>query len=85
MYDEDAKIGTCADCGHTGPVDEVKDLSRRLEPGDTVPIGQCSKCGALANPAEREADEPSPPRVRIYRDDYDRAADEWETNFWRQG
>ncbi len=46
--------GVCADCGihfcesALVPLGEIKDLGQRLEPGSTVPLGECPECGALA-------------------------------------
>lgn len=39
----------CANCNWTGDetaTDAVQDLAERIEPGGTVPAGQCPKCGA---------------------------------------
>jgi hypothetical protein len=49
----------CDDCDWTGPESEIKcpgdvpRLSERLDPGGTVPAGECPKCGALAYLEER--------------------------------
>lgn len=43
----------CDNCGHTCREDELEpivDLLMRIEPGGTVPSGQCPRCGALAYP-----------------------------------
>jgi hypothetical protein len=40
----------CPNCdwkGHEEELKEAKDLSRRMEPGDTMPDGECPRCGAL--------------------------------------
>lgn len=42
---------TCGNCDWSGPeaeLGEVQDLLQRIEPGDTVPDGECPCCGALA-------------------------------------
>lgn len=41
----------CANCDWHGPLDEcdgVDNIGARLDPGSTVPAGQCPECGALA-------------------------------------
>lgn len=41
----------CDNCGLTCQVSELEpitDLLERIEPGGTVPSGQCPECGALA-------------------------------------
>lgn len=48
---EPATLARCADCQRVTPLDElreVKNLAQRLEPGDTVPDGECPHCGAMA-------------------------------------
>lgn len=45
----------CDNCGTVTPVAELnesKRLTERLDPGGTVPAGECPKCGALAYPVE---------------------------------
>lgn len=40
----------CPSCnwkGRTDQLSEAQDLLERLDPGDTVPEGQCPECGAL--------------------------------------
>lgn len=46
----------CDNCGWTGPepgVDlcEVRDLGDRLDPGSTVPSGECPDCGCFCYPS----------------------------------
>lgn len=45
----------CGNCDWTGPeeklgceFDNIPDLWQRIEPGGTVPAGECPECGALA-------------------------------------
>lgn len=43
----------CDNCGHLCLEDELEpiaDLLQRIEPGGTVPSGECPQCGALAYP-----------------------------------
>ncbi|MBU8840241.1 MULTISPECIES: hypothetical protein [Mycobacteriaceae] len=43
----------CDNCGHTcdaAELDPIRDLFERIEPGGTVPSGECPQCGALAYP-----------------------------------
>lgn len=45
----------CDDCGRTHDVDDLaepKRLHERLDPGGTVPAGECPDCGALAYPLD---------------------------------
>lgn len=45
----------CADCGRQAPASELpdaKDLSLRMEPGDTYTDKECPDCGALCFPVE---------------------------------
>lgn len=40
----------CANCDWQGDVDQVKpiqDITQRIDPGGTVPAGECPECGAL--------------------------------------
>ena len=42
---------TCQYCGWNGPADQcgpLKNAWERLQPGDTVPAGECPKCNASA-------------------------------------
>jgi hypothetical protein len=42
---------TCDSCpwhGDESELDIIQDAEHRLEPGDTVPAGECPACGALA-------------------------------------
>ena len=44
----------CANCGGTwedGDLKAIKDYFERVEPGGTVPSGECPECGALCYPA----------------------------------
>ena len=41
----------CDNCDWDGiavQVDPITDVEQRLTPGETVPVGQCPECGALA-------------------------------------
>jgi predicted RNA-binding Zn-ribbon protein involved in translation (DUF1610 family) len=43
----------CDNCDWVGPesgLGDIEDLEQRIEPGGTVPSGECPKCGALAYP-----------------------------------
>lgn len=43
----------CDNCGHTcaaAELNPINDLLERIEPGGTVPSGECPQCGALAYP-----------------------------------
>lgn len=45
----------CDDCGRVTAVDDLnepKRLTERLDPGGTVPAGECPHCGALAYPVD---------------------------------
>lgn len=47
------KIYQCQNCGHVGLRDAMvpaKDVTQRIEPGDTYTDRECPKCGALALP-----------------------------------
>lgn len=51
----------CGNCGWTGSEEQlgcvladVPHLAERLDPGQTVPSGECPKCGALAYPVEHK-------------------------------
>lgn len=47
----DATACRCDNCDWTGPaseLDDIADVQERLDPGGTVPAGQCPACGALA-------------------------------------
>lgn len=57
---EPGEMARCDDCEHVHPVAELaepKRLSERLDPGGTVPAGECPDCGALAYPLEAGEDE----------------------------
>lgn len=41
------ECGNCGEQWRLNQLVEIKDLLRRLEPGDTVPHGQCPACEAL--------------------------------------
>jgi hypothetical protein len=47
-------LSTCGNCDWKGQPDieltEIPDLNQRLEPGSTVPSGECPKCAALCYP-----------------------------------
>ena len=54
--DEDDTMCECNNCGWEGPIAalhcrlrEIPDLFERIEPGETVPAGECPECGALAS------------------------------------
>jgi hypothetical protein len=58
--DDDARPVSCGNCAWTGTVDgcrEVRDLLTRVEPGETMPAGECPECGALAHLDDAEADD----------------------------
>lgn len=45
----------CQDCTRIWKLDQLKpvrDLDQRVGPGETVPTGECPKCGAVCHPAE---------------------------------
>ena len=45
----------CANCDWEGPANQIRpiqDLWERIEPGGTLPIGECPECHALAYLAE---------------------------------
>lgn len=49
----------CDNCGkktdkkNIVPLEEVPHLLERIEPGQTVPAGECKSCGALVYPLPR--------------------------------
>ncbi len=54
----------CGNCDWVGTVDQAepcRDFWSRVEPGDTVPAGDCPECGAFAFIGSPEA-----PPVRLY-------------------
>lgn len=45
----------CQNCTRIFKLDQlkpVKDLDQRVGPGETVPTGECPKCGAVCHPAD---------------------------------
>lgn len=57
--DDDAPCH-CGDCEWTGPGSDlqmVTDIQERIDPGSTVPAGECPDCGALAYTDASLADE----------------------------
>lgn len=57
----------CANCDWHGDVDqadETRDFWSRVEPGDTVPAGDCPECGAFVFPAQPEP-QPAPYAQRV--------------------
>ena len=49
---------TCQYCGWNGPADQcgpLKNAWERVEPGDTVPAGECPKCNASADARRDQA------------------------------
>lgn len=53
--------GNCGlyfDEGEIIPLEKVKDLFERIDPGEEVPAGECPKCGALAYVNDVEAEDP---------------------------
>ncbi len=61
--DHDDKV-RCSNCEWTGialDLKDVREIGVRLTPGETVPAGECPKCGALAHLA------PGPQRGDCYR------------------
>lgn len=56
----------CANCGWQGDVDEAKEVRNfwsRVQPGDTMPAGECPECECLVYPVEAT---PAPRPVRVY-------------------
>ncbi len=52
-------IYACQNCEWKGTEAELapySDMEKRLEPGDTVPEGECPECGACCWPEETPAD-----------------------------
>lgn len=50
------KPNECDDCGKKFTDEELKEvrhLSMRVDPGGTMPSGECPKCGALCYPVEK--------------------------------
>lgn len=50
-YVEDAALCECQDCGQqmeAWECDTIEDFHKRLRAGDTMPAGECYKCGGLA-------------------------------------
>lgn len=46
-------LHVCNNCGNYWEEEElrpIKDLEQRIEPGGTVPSGECPECGALCYP-----------------------------------
>lgn len=64
-YDSDDQIDPselveCQNCSWEGHIDDckpIKDIHERVEPGETMPAGECPDCGALAHLAS-EYDKP---------------------------
>ena len=51
IYIHDGRPVACASCAWAGPASHtapINDIGQRLDPGSTVPAGECPKCGALA-------------------------------------
>lgn len=52
---KEAGLARCDDCGRVWTAEELNEpehLSERLDPGGTVPAGECPDCGALAYPLD---------------------------------
>jgi predicted RNA-binding Zn-ribbon protein involved in translation (DUF1610 family) len=80
---EAAKHGrpcACPNCSWTGPEDQVRpdipDLAERVSAGETMPVGECPKCGALCHYVARVEDQGQAlaelGAVHIGTPDYDR-------------
>ena len=53
--DEEAPLtySTCQNCGrkwHDELLEDIKDLTKRVAPGEPMPSGECPDCGALCQP-----------------------------------
>lgn len=49
----------CQDCEWTGPIADckpAKNLTQRVAVGESMPAGECPKCGALCHPVEPEVE-----------------------------
>lgn len=52
----DQPIAECQDCGARFPenqLNEIKDFSQRVEPGESCPAGECPDCGSLASRVDK--------------------------------
>lgn len=57
-YDTDRKV-KCASCEWEGDIDDtapIEDFTRKIYAGDTVPVGECLRCGSLAHYKHRSED-----------------------------
>lgn len=66
---------SCFNCDWTGRInqlDSIENPSDRLEPGDTVPAGECPNCGMLV-PAPSSRDNPPPLKPELLEQIRDRA------------
>lgn len=53
-YDRDCKCGNCDWTGPESALQPIQHLSERVSAGETMPAGECPKCGALAHLIEGE-------------------------------
>jgi hypothetical protein len=70
---DDVRPCACANCAWDGLANQtrpIQDLYERIEPGGTVPIGECPECHALAYLAEDDPAEANPGTTRLYAVEY---------------
>lgn len=53
----DSGTHACGNCSWRGPASDLRpiaNIAQRIDPGGTVPSGECPQCGALAYPLEED-------------------------------
>ncbi len=60
LQDGPINMHKCQSCIWVGPetrLGDIKDLLKRVRPGEIMPSGECPHCGALCHPVDVEEDE----------------------------
>ncbi|MCI0421508.1 MAG: hypothetical protein L0312_20165 [Acidobacteria bacterium] len=60
--DEKHQCDNCQKIWTTDQLQDIADIYERIEPGGTVPSGECPKCGCLCYPLEEGKPQPRPRR-----------------------
>ena len=64
------------------PLEEVRNLLCRISPGETVPAGECTRCGALAFPVHQEPEPSGKTRmIEVYYGFEVGNAKSWDTDY----